>query len=595
MSTSSRYCGTTGRLPLVAAILCSISALANGAVLQVGPGKPYAAPCAAIAAAANGDTIEIDPGLYLGDVCAWNKNDLTIRGVNGRPHINANGRYVQSKGIWVAGGRNLTVENIEFSGAALPSNIGTNGAAIRAEATNWTVRNCYFHDNQNSILESNVAASNILIEYTEFERNGYSNGQSHNLYIGHAASLTYRYNYSHDSIVGHLLKTRAAVNAILYNRLTGEVGTGSYEIDVPNGGTTYIIGNIIQQGPATQNSTIMAYMAEGPHGQNPGHDLYVVNNTIVNQRPNGGTFIRVDSRATVPAVIINNLLAGPTGGSGAYINAVNPIVLSNRTFSDPAQAGFAAYANFDYHLVAGSAAINAGSPPGIASNGTPLDPVSQYVHPAKGEPRSISEVIDVGAYEFHDVTAPVITPAITGPLGASGWYIGDVTVTWSVSDLETGIASSTGCETTVINADTAGVTLTCSAVNREGLSNSSSVSVKLDKTAPVISGMPGAACSLWPPNHQMVEVATVTAWDALSGLVPASFQVTGASNERSQPKSPDVVITPAVSGGFVVQLRAERTGSGGDRIYTLTATAADAAGNTATTVGACTVPHDQGN
>ena len=530
MSIYSRCCVTV-RLPLIAAILCSISALASGAVLQVGPGKPYAAPCAAIAAAANGDTIEIDAGLYLGDVCAWNKNDLTIRGVNGRPHINANGRYVQSKGIWVAGGSNLTVENIEFSGAVLPSNVGTNGAAIRAEATNWTVRNCYFHDNQNSILESNVAASNILIEYTEFARNGYSSGQSHNLYIGHAASLIYRYNYSHDSIAGHLLKTRAAVNAILYNRLTGETGTGSYEIDVPSGGTTYIIGNIVQQGPATGNGTMVSYMAEGPNVRNPGHDLYVVNNTIVNQRPNGGTFIRVDSRATVPAVIINNLLAGPTGGSGSYISAVNPVVLSNRTFSNPAQAGFADYANFDYHLVAGSPAINAGSPPGIASNGTPLDPVSEYVHPAQVQPRSISEVIDAGAYEFHDATAPVIAPAITGPLGAAGWYTGDVTVTWSVSDPETGIASSTGCEDTVINYDTAGVTLTCSAVNREGLSSSSSVTVKLDKTAPAISGMPGAACSLWAPNHTMVEVATVTAVDALSGLVPASFQVTGASNQ----------------------------------------------------------------
>ena len=42
------------------------------------------------------------------------------------------------------------------------------------------------------------------------------------------------------------------------------------------------------------------------------------------------------------------------------------------------------------------------------------------------------------------------------------------------------------------------------------------------------------------------------------------------------------------------QLRAERLGNMGDRIYTLTATAADAAGNISTVSSTCAVPHDQG-
>jgi len=128
----------------------------------------------------------------------------------------ANGKNSQGKGIWVASGRNLLVENIEFSGARVSSH---NGAGIRAQGQNWTVRNCYFHDNEEGILESNVAGSNILIEYTEFARNGYSNGQTHNLYIGNTGplgTLIFRFNYSHDSVVGHLLKTRAGVNYIRF-------------------------------------------------------------------------------------------------------------------------------------------------------------------------------------------------------------------------------------------------------------------------------------------------------------------------------------------------------------------------------------------
>ena len=60
---------------------------ASAATLQVGPGKQFAAPCAALAVAANGDTIQIDPVLYSGDVCAFSQSNLTIRGVNGRAHI----------------------------------------------------------------------------------------------------------------------------------------------------------------------------------------------------------------------------------------------------------------------------------------------------------------------------------------------------------------------------------------------------------------------------------------------------------------------------------------------------------------------------
>jgi hypothetical protein len=118
--------------------------------------------------------------------------------------------------------------------------------------------------------------------------------------------------------------------------------------------------------------------------------------------------------------------------------------------------------------------------------------------------------------------------------------------------------------------------------------------VNIDKTPPVISGMPAAGCTLWPPNHKLVQVATVTAADALSGLAPGSFLVAGKSNEPSDPKDPDIVITPTGSGGFSVQLQADRLGTGTGRIYTLTASAYDLAGNTATVTATCTVPHDQG-
>ena len=100
-------------------------------------------------------------------------------------------------------------------------------------------------------------------------------------------------------------------------------------------------------------------------------------------------------------------------------------------------------------------------------------------------------------------------------------------------------------------------------------------------------------CSLWPPNGKLIQVATVTAADALSGLATGSFHVTGTSNEP--PSAPEISITPNGNGGYIVQLQARRLGNGSGRVYTLTATANDLAGNPATLTATCTVPHDQGH
>ena len=114
-----------------------------------------------------------------------------------------------------------------------------------------------------------------------------------------------------------------------------------------------------------------------------------------------------------------------------------------------------------------------------------------------------------------------------------------------------------------------------------------------DVTPPVISGMPGPGCSIWPPNHKLVTVATITASDGESGGALDSLAVRVASSDTQGPGLPDFVVSPNGSGGFVVRLRAERRG-GGARVYTVTATATDAAGNVAQATSTCTVPANQG-
>ena len=367
------------------------SAAASAATLQVGPDKPFQAPCAAIAVAAPGDLIEIDAGLYTRDVCVVPQNNLTLRGVNGRAHLEAQDASSQGKAIWVIKGNDVVVENIEFSGASVPDH---NGAGIRAEGVNLTVRNCYFHDNQDGILESNITGSTILIEFSEFDHNGFGDGQSHNLYIGHAGTLIFRFNWSHRAKTGHLLKSRASHNYIYYNRLTDETGTASYECDLPNGGSSYVISNLIEQGKNTANSTILTYLEEGVSNLTSGTDLHVINNTFVNDRSDGGIFVRLASTAS-PAQIVNNIFNGPgTVCSGPCGKPLTNFV------GDPL---FVDAIDFDYHLTASSGAIDQGSDVG------PLTPTFEYVHPACGEARvTAGSAIDIGAYELGGAGTPLV-------------------------------------------------------------------------------------------------------------------------------------------------------------------------------------------
>ena len=124
------------------------------------------------------------------------------------------------------------------------------------------------------------------------------------------------------------------------------------------------------------------------------------------------------------------------------------------------------------------------------------------------------------AQTLPDTTPPTITPTINGIEGNNGWYTSDVTVNWDVRDPETEIASSIGCDTTTLTADTTGDTLTCSATNGVGLSNSVSVTIPIDKTAPTIAALisPALPASGWWNIASGVPTVSFACNDTTSGL-----------------------------------------------------------------------------
>ena len=194
--------------------------------------------------------------------------------------------------------------------------------------------------------------------------------------------------------MGHLLKTRAARNDIRYNRFSDEVtGNGSYAIDVPNGGTTYVVGNLIEQGPNTKNPASLSYLTEGPNTLNPGQDLHVAFNTFVNDG-RSGKFILTGSLLTTPVQILNNIFSG-AGTITGQTTAVLEGNLAGLDFRFHNQSGY------DYSLDTGSPAI---------AHAVPVDdplakPAEEYVHIACSQPRD--NLLDVGGLEYRPVPNPV--------------------------------------------------------------------------------------------------------------------------------------------------------------------------------------------
>lgn len=302
-------------LPLVMAVSVSVSAQEVDRwagvrldVIEVAPGTAVPTPSAAAKIAKDGDTVLIAAADYRGDVAVWRQDNLILRGVGGRPHLIADGKAAQAKAIWVIAGDNVTVENIEFSGAAVRD---LNGAGIRAEGAGLTIENCYFHGNEMGVMSGKNLNSDIVIRNSEFFANivkphpGWEIG--HNIYIGTIRSFTLIGSKIHGAQSGHNVKSRAAHNIIIDNDIyDGPQGRASYMIDLPAGGVAILRNNRIHQGRNPENSTIVSYGAE--KNLHPENRLLVVGNRIVNDS-RSAIFVR--NHLNIEAELVDNQFIGP--------------------------------------------------------------------------------------------------------------------------------------------------------------------------------------------------------------------------------------------------------------------------------------------
>ena len=139
-------------------------------------------------------------------------------------------------------------------------------------------------------------------------------------------------------------------------------------------------------------------------------------------------------------------------------------------------------------------------------------------------------------YTIIDPSAPVIGYTLdpANADGSNGWYKSDVSLTWNVSDPQSpNSLQKTGCVDQTINADQQATNYTCSATSSGGSAPEQSVTIKRDATAPNVTLGGASGTSGTNSWYKSVVTQTFNATDATSGLVgPASFTKSSGANEE---------------------------------------------------------------
>jgi hypothetical protein len=285
----------------------------------VGAGFDYSTLSAAIAASQDGDVIQVQAGTYTNDFSIITTS-ITIEGVGGLVDLVATEPPPTDKGILVIGtgssSPHVTLDNLEFSGAAISDADGADAAGVRYQSGNLTINNSYFESNQDGLLATPEVngTGTITINNSEFADNGVSDpsssgyGLTHNLYVGDIAQLTIESSYFYDPIVGNNIQSRAAATTVENSRIEDRNGTGSYEINLPNGGNDIIENNVIEKGSGAQNPNFIAFGEAATVYANS--SLTVTGNTILNDYGAGANFVWNDT--STPVSVTGNTTYGLT-------------------------------------------------------------------------------------------------------------------------------------------------------------------------------------------------------------------------------------------------------------------------------------------
>ena len=410
---------------------------------------------------------------------------------------------------------------------------------------------------------------------------------------------------------------------------TGGVGGGFY-----NAGTVTLRNSTVSANRVGDATSFFAAQGGGIYNEE-GATVTVLNSTIANNSVGAGGQgggIYSDGNLTVNNSTIagNATGAGGSGGgifSSMAVTMANTIAAQNNAPSAPDFSGLVSSQGFnligDTTGSTGEIAadiINVDPKLGPLQDNGPFtqtmalllhSPAIEHGNPAfdpnlfspplttdqRGNPR-ITGVIDIGAFEADLPHEPVIeelslpqTMECSSGEGTQAsvrasvsdnkahalsvqWFVNDELKQTDQIDGTTPMTKGSSIYTGNFPCGTTSIMVSVADGQSEPVIQSTTVTM-VDTTPPTISNLSADRIVLWPPNHKMVSVkvnATVT--DSCDAA-PKCKILSVTSNEPGAGQF-------ELAGDMTINLRAERTGNGSGRIYTITVQATDAMGNSVT-------------
>lgn len=203
---------------------------------------------------------------------------------------------------------------------------------------------------------------------------------------------------------------------------------------------------------------------------------------------------------------------------------------------------------------------------------------------------SLAPEADAGPDQTAECSGPDRAPVTLDGSGSSGSNGNSLTYSW------TGPFGTLSGEVVTPTLPTGTHTITLTVTDSTGKSDSDTVVVTIrDSTSPSLS-VSLAPNALWPPNHKLVNVTASIQVSDTCDVSPDVELVSILSNEADNglgdgDTSDDIQGASYRTDDRVFSLRAERSGNGVGRVYTVTYRATDASGHVADAVNEVTVPH----
>jgi chitodextrinase len=406
----------------------------------------------------------------------------------------------------------------------------TNGGFQFGLATTVTVEDTAFSDNRSDVASGggifNLGTGTVSDSTFTGNRASDSGGGIFNSGTATVSDSTFTGNHAFDSGGGiHNSGTLTVARSIFDQNSAfstgGGIGGGAFLGDVVivvvnstvSGNSAGQGGGIFTSGSLTTiNSTVSGNSAE----QAVGGVFVGGGSSLVNTIVAGNTGNDCDGTPQARHSLIGDDSCGLVDGEDGNLVGVDPGL-------DPGGLRDNGGATPTIALLEDSPAVDAGDAAACA------DPDTVAGLDQRGVTRPQGPGCDIGAFELEqevvDTTPPDITATVDGTIGHGHWYVSDIDITWTVTDDESPVTETDGCDPVTIDTDTTGVTLTCTATSTGGTA-SESVTVRRDATPPVVTvtGVEdGAVYTLGA-----VPAAGCDTQDATSGVsVAAEVEVTG--------------------------------------------------------------------